>query len=70
MQPCRRFLHLTVATLLLAVGGALSVAGCQKQESLDGAVAAEVKSKDNAAALQKEAGQRVKDGEAVLDGSK
>jgi len=69
MQPGRRFLHLTVATLL-AVGGFLTVAGCQKQESLDGAVAAEVRSRDNATAFQKEADQRVKDGEAVLDGSK
>ena len=68
MQPCRRFCHLMVVTLLAV--GALTVAGCQKQESLDGAVAAEAKSKDNATAFQKEAGQRVKDGEAVLDGSK
>jgi hypothetical protein len=63
MPSLRPFLCLAV---LVSVVCCAPSAGCQKQESLDGTVAAGAKSRDDATAFQKETDQRVKEGEALL----
>jgi len=62
---------LTVASLV-AVFAACSLlpvlAGCKKQESLDGEVQQGAKTRDEALRIQKESNQRSAEGANVLDG--
>jgi hypothetical protein len=67
MPSLRPFLCLAVLVSLVSCAAST---GCQKQESLDGAVASGAKSRDDATAFQKESDQRVKDGEALLSDTK